>query len=173
MTLIMEQLQDVLRNLEHYRETEERIQFMRLRSGGLLPTEEVEYMYVTRRLKNLEEEMRDWFRVLLVFQYAHDEANTVWAGINETQAVNQVKMLKKEIAEVEETEVALLKEQAESGFLSSGKKIRLESCGSQLERYRHELKCLFDELKIDPLDRLFKTSDSSDDDGDIDPSSKE
>jgi hypothetical protein len=161
MTMIMEQLRDVLRNLEHYRDTEERIQSMRLVSGGLNPNEEVELLYVTRRLRNLEEEMRDWFRVLLVFRFPHDEECT---DFDETQAVNKIKMLKNEIADVEGTEYALLKDQAESGFLSSENKISLERCGSQLERYRHELKCLLDELKIDPYDRLFKTSDSSDDD---------
>jgi hypothetical protein len=170
MSEILEQLAEVIKELDRYRDTEERIQFVRLGSGGLNPTEEVELLYVTRRLRNLEEEMRDWFRVLLVFRFPHDEEST---DFDETEVVSKIQILKREIADVEGTELAFLKDQAESGFLTSDNKISLERCGSQLERYRHELKCLFDELKIDPLDRLFKTSDSSDDDGDIDPSSKE
>jgi hypothetical protein len=66
MAEIFEQLEGVIRDVERYRNLEEEILLKRVNSGGLSPLEQVELDFYLRKLQNLEQEMRNWFRVLMV-----------------------------------------------------------------------------------------------------------
>jgi hypothetical protein len=67
MAEIFTELEAVIIDIERYRNLEEGILLKRVRSGGLNPLEQVELDFYVRKLENLEQEMRNWFEVLMVF----------------------------------------------------------------------------------------------------------
>jgi hypothetical protein len=67
MAEIFRELEAVIIDIERYRNLEEGILLKRVRSGGLDPSEQVELDFYVRKLENLEQEMRNWFEVLMVF----------------------------------------------------------------------------------------------------------
>jgi hypothetical protein len=66
MAEIFRELEAVIIDIERYRNLEEGILLKRVRSGGLNPLEQVELDFYVRKLEDLEQEMRNWFEVLMV-----------------------------------------------------------------------------------------------------------